>query len=287
MAYILAVLVVLLKVFACTLATVAALVILFSSLPVRVRVSGSVSAAGLLEGVLDDDATVKVEIAGASPSGEDAGEEDVVPVAVDYGVDASVLAGAVGFSMHAGGAPEVVLLGVRLLPRRKAAPSGEPNPKTRTLAKKQAKERIKGQTKRKTANKGARVPVSRLKQFLAPRVRARTFGAVRALWRAVHFQGTLDVECGFPDPGSTAMVLASYWALGGPPRFGGATFRPNFCGEVLDVNVSGESRLVPVEIGWIAVRYLLSREIRPLWRKARNGRTGGAGTNRRVGAVSA
>jgi hypothetical protein len=83
------------------------------------------------------------------------------------------------------------------------------------------------------------------------------------------------------------MVLAGYWALGGPATLKGITFRPNFSGEAFDLKGSGEFRLVPVEVGWVGIRYLLSREIRPLWWKKRAGRGRGAEADRSVGSVSA
>lgn len=292
MAYIFVVLVVLLKVIGCTLAALAALVLLLASLPVKARVSGSASAAGLLEGVFDDDATVFVRVGEPAAAGMDDEEEDAIPLNVDFDLEASILGGAVCFSMDSSGTPKVSVLGLGFRPPARVRPStavGTRDEESTAGSKRtpELNKRFLGWArKRGGAGKKSKISVREIKRYLAPQVRARTFLAVRSLLVAFHLRGSLDIECGFPDPGTTAMVLASYWALEGPKRFAGIVFRPNFRGESFEVKASGESRLVPLQMAWIAIRYLLSREIRPLWRKARTGRTGGADTNRSVGAVS-
>ena len=293
-AYILVALVVLLKVIGYTLAAGAALVLLLVSLPVKARVSGSASAAGLLEGVMDDDATVFVRLAGSGSAGLGDEDVDAIPLDLDFDLEASVLGGAAGFSMGAGGTTQISMLGLRFHPRTKkrSSATAETNGEEQAVETKKAStlnKRSEGSGTRKGkggTRKKRRVSIGQIKRYLAPQVRSRTLDSVRSLFGAFHLRGSMDVECGFPEPGTTAMVLAAYWALEGPARFGGITFRANFQGESFEVKASGESRLVPLEIAWIAIRYLLSREIRPLWRKAKTGRTGGADTNRSVGAVS-
>ncbi|MEX0974906.1 MAG: DUF2953 domain-containing protein [Bacillota bacterium] len=290
MAYILAVLVVLLKVVGIILAAGVGLVVLLVSLPITARVSGSASASGLLEAVVDDDATVAVRVAGTSPATlstmED--EEGVVPVDVDFAVKATVLAGAAGLSLTGGSKPEVFFLGLRFHLRSKAPKAGE-TAKGRKAPKdgKTGGTSKAGQGRKARIVKQGRITLRKIREYLAPEVRVKTWAFIRSLFRALHLKGSLDIECGFPDPGNTAMVLGGYWALGGPSSFRGITFRPNFREEVFDVEGAGELRLIPVEIGWIAARYLLSREIRPLWRKGKAGRTRGTEADRSIGAVSA
>lgn len=285
MAYILAVLVVLLKVVGIVLAAGVGLVVLLVSLPITARVSGSASASGLLEAVVDDDATVAVRVAGTSPATlstmED--EEGVVPVDVDFAVKATVLAGAAGFEVSGGGRPEIVALGLRFHTRSMTRGAGQES-KSRKASKdgKTGRASEAGEGRKAPSAKRGRISLRKIREYLSLEVREKTWAFIRSLFRALHLKGSLDVECGFQDPGNTAMVLAGYWALGGPSLFGGITFRPNFREEVFDVEGAGELRLIPVEIGWIAARYLLSREIRPLWRKGKAGRTSGTEADRSI-----
>ncbi len=254
MAFLLAALIIVLKTLGILLAVVVALVVLLLSLPVRVRVCGSASASGLLEGILEDDATVAFRVGGAEGEPEDG----VVPVDLNFSMGSRVLAGAAGFEVSPGAKPEFVALGLRFSTGgKRAKPSGEKTPKA------EAKQTEKKRGKR------VRLSFREIKKYLAPEVREKTFGFLAALLGALHLSGEMDLECGFPDPGYTAMLSAAYWALGGPSRFRGISFRPVFEGERLSVSGAGEARLTVIRIGWLVASYLLSREIRPLWRKRR------------------
>lgn len=268
----------LLKLFCFALAALVVAVLLLALLPVRARVSGSVSTSRLLEAVFEDDATVILRRGGEPPLDLESGEP-VVPLDLDYSIDASVMAGAVGISMAGGRGVEVVVLGLRFKPRRRKKdprPAREP----RESPGDGKREASRQDDRPEAGPKRRGLKLGEIRKYLAPKVREKTWKALRSLMRSLHLHGELDIECGFPDPGVTGMVAASYWALGGDSAVKGVTFRPNFEREMLYVRGSGGLRLVPAQVGWVVCRYLLAREIRPLWRKRRGGRVVGTDTGR-------
>lgn len=268
MSSLLVALLVLLKIFGWVLAALALFAILAVSLPVRARVRGSASAEGLLEGLFDADGP------------------DEIPMDMDFDIEASLLGGALGFSMSAADSPRISILGIAFHPG-KTQPSDAKAPLAPAASKSSSMPvKAKGEPASPRNRKRGTLSAGHVRRFLAPQVRARTVKVFRDLFGAIHATGYVDLEYGFLEPGTTAMVLAAYWALGGTARFRGVTLRPRFSGESFDITVSGESRTVPVEIAWIAARYLLSREIRPLWWKKRAG-SGGADAHRSVGTLSA
>ncbi|MGE5580532.1 MAG: DUF2953 domain-containing protein [Bacillota bacterium] len=278
--YIAAAAVFLLKLFGWALAALACAILLLALLPVKARVSGSASASGLLEAVLEDDANVLIRIGGKPPLDLES-DEPVVPLDLDFSLDASVMAGAAVISMAGGGGVEVAVLGLRFRPgRRKRKQDPKPAEGPRKSTGDGEREGSAQDKRAKTRPAGRTLRFGEARKYFAPEVREKTWDAVRSLVRSLHLSGELDIECGFPDPGVTGMVAASYWALGGGSAVKGISFRPNFQGEMLQIRGSGGLRLIPAQAGWVLCRYLLAREIRPLWRKGRRGRTGEADTNR-------
>ncbi len=268
MSSLLAVLIVLLKLLAWAFAALALFAILAMSLPVKAKVRGSASAERLLEGLLDDDGP------------------DEISLDVDFDIEASLFGGALGFSMSGDDSARVSILGLAFHPgktKRSSAKISSPAAasKPSSMPGKAEQEHVSPRRrKRGTLSAG------HVRRFLAPQVRVRTVKVIRDLLGAIHATGYVDLGFGLEEPGTTAMVVAAYWALGGTARFRGLTLRPSFSGESFDITVSVESRTVPVEIVWIAARYLLSREIRPLWRK-RRADSGGADTHRPIRTLSA
>jgi len=277
-AYIAAVALFLLKLFCFALAALVVAVVLLALVPVKARVSGSVSASRLLEAVFEDDATVIIRTGGQPPLDLESGEP-VVPLDLDYSLDAAVMGGAVGVSMAGGRGVEVAVFGVRFEPKRRKQ---EPRPagELRKPSGDGKREDARRDDRPKAKPKKRGLKIGEIRKYLAPEVREKTWEALRSVTRSLHLHGELNVECGFPDPGVTGMVAASYWALGGDSAVRGVTFRPRFEGEMLDVRGSGGLWLIPAQLGWVLCRYLLAREIRPLWRKRRGGRAVGTDTGR-------
>lgn len=285
MTYIVLVLVFALKALAIALAALIALLLLLVCLPVKARVALSASASGLLDGILEDDAIVVARLPGSSPAPEDP-ESPVIALDLDFGVDAHLMGGAIGCFVAGGRRPEVSALGMRFRPGKRAKRTPEKAGPGRVVGKpKAAASKQPGAKKRGAATDG--ISLTRVRRYLSSEVREKTWNAAKSVIRALHLGGTLDAACGFPDPGTTGMVFAAWSALGGSSRFGGVTFRPIFSGEAFDVRCEGELHFVPVRIGYIAARYLMSREIRPLWRKPRKEASSGTEAMRSAGAATA
>ncbi len=317
MTYLLAALLFLLKALGVILATILALVLLLASLPVKARVTGSVSSRDLLEGILDDDATLELRLGRHGEESLGSSEAPVVPVDVDFDIQGAVLCGAAAVSMRGGEEPRLSLLGLGFRPRMKKAGSRKPGRVSQVSGDAGKDEpgdsvdrdaeavgktvsgnvdgdgikkrwgsaakpglrfgrKLGSESGRKRG--GARVSMKEIKRYLAPGVRRKTWDALRSVAASLHLRGSLDVACGFPEPGYTAMALAGYWTLGGPTNFKGVNFDAVFTEEVYDIRGSGEIWLVPVHLGWIVLRYMLSREIRPLWRKPKPRKTGANGS---------
>lgn len=275
--YIMAAALFLLKMFALVLAAIAFLALLLALLPVRARVSGSISASRLLEAVFEDDATVVVRTGGQTPDTEY--DEEAATVDLDYSLQASVMAGAIGISVTGGRGARVAVLGLGFKPRsgRRAKGSRHVDESRKPTGDGERRPSRRGD-RRKAENRRRTVRLGEIGKYLAPQVRDKTWDVICSLARSLHLSGELDVECGFPDPGVTGMVAASYWALGGASAVGGVSFRPNFREEMLHVQGAGGFWLVPAQAGWILLRYLFAREIRPLWRKRRKRWAGGTDT---------
>lgn len=255
--YLLAALLILLKVTGVLLAVLVGLVILLISLPVRARLSLDVAAERLLEGIFDEDAMPLFRVTGRDGD-EREPDDGIVPVETCYELVLVPLGGIAEVCVASGAGARLTVMGVRFRlggrHKRESPPQTGPGPTPQ--------EEPVGRGARRL-----RARLARLREYLAPEVREKTIASLKVLFRALHFEGDLDVECGFPDPGFTGMTYAAYVALGGASSFGGVRFRPNFQGEMVDARGTVQLTLVPARLAWIVGRFLLSREIRPLWRR--------------------
>lgn len=234
---------------------------LLLAIPVRVRASGSVSSRSLLEESLDNGARLVFRIAGKGDPGP---HDGVVPV--DAAFDLLAAYGIVAVEMVAGGKPVLRVAGLRFrLGASKRAGEGADRGRSRQA------DRQKGKQSRQSRG----FSLAEARKWLAPGVRGKALRTLKALVRALHLSADLEIECGLPDPGYTGMAYAAYLALSGIDAFRGVTFRPNFQEEVFDARGTVEARIVAIQIGWIAGRFLLSRDIRPLWRSRRTSESAG------------
>ncbi len=294
MTYFLAALLLLLKVVGILLALLMGLAVLLISLPLRARGSLALAAKGLLEGVLDDDARLLFRTEriagneGTPDRGTEAGLQDeperdrpVVPVDLGYEVSLETLYGAAALETSSAGGLRVRALGMsfRTAERRKEKPAEPVAAKIEEESAERGGRKMPGWLKKRSRDQKRRrgISLAELRRYLAPGVREKTVAFLKDLFGSVRFEGDLDVELGLPDRGATGMMFAAYWALGGPRAFGGVRLRPNFTGEVVDARGTAQLTVVPIKAGWIAGRYLLSREIRPLWRKKKGPKRRAAG----------
>ncbi|NLA61066.1 MAG: hypothetical protein GX863_08275 [Firmicutes bacterium] len=113
--------------------------------------------------------------------------------------------------------------------------------------------------------------VEETRRWLSPEIRGMVFRTVRRLVKALRLRGRVHAECGFGDPGVTGMAYAAFVTWSGMTRQTWLAFEPDFVDSVMLARVEGETRFLPVQVAYIVGRFLLAREIRPLWRKKRAG----------------
>lgn len=266
MAFILAALVFILEAAGVLIAVLLGLILLAISMPVKARVSGSVRADGLLEGVLDDDARLVFRVAGSTEPVEPVSQtapEPEVPVEVDYAVLGKF--GPAGVAVQGGQGVEVSVLWWRFHAgglrgeggtdkERESGKTAKPKPKVK-------------KAKAGRAKRGRGIALGDLRKWVAPEVRGKVAETFRNLCGSLHLQADLDVECGFADRGYTGMTYAAYTALLHTGVFGGLRFHPRFDREALNAEGSIGFSVVPIQVVWIAGKFMLAREIRPLWWK--------------------
>jgi hypothetical protein len=284
MAVLLAVLLVVAKVLLWVLAGLVLLVLLTMVLPVRATVQGECRVEGDLEILLEDGGTELGEM-----------PEAVITIAPAGMARATVLGGLLGVKYETDAPLRVLLAGVPLLrpplggktrsktvtPEREKAVEPEAAPSVKTKPKagflRALRPRMfsgaKGRQKGAGRKNGVplKVKVEEAKRWVSPEVRGIVFRTVRSLVRSLWLRGHVHAECGFGDPGATGMTYAAFVTWSGMTRQRWLTLEPNFVDSVILLRVEAETRFLPVQVAFIAGRFLLTREIRPLWRKKRAG----------------
>ncbi|HHW17812.1 MAG TPA: DUF2953 domain-containing protein [Firmicutes bacterium] len=121
------------------------------------------------------------------------------------------------------------------------------------------------------------------KRWFEPELRGRVISTARSLLSAAHLSADADIVFGFGDPACTGMAYGVVSAFSGSVGLSGLRFSPNFEEEILLVRGSIETWVFPAALLWIIGKFLLSSEIRPLWREGmkKNRRAGTLAANRR------
>jgi len=244
------------------LASLLVAVVLLLVLPVRVRGSVRVRATELLEGVLDDGARLEVRMAGSGDQAPDPDADETACVEVAYTVSAALLGGFFRFDLESG-----TRMRGRILWWRLGHGGGKAEPAKSDSARREAHGlRPGGERANGPKPGGRRMSVAQAQKYLAPEVRAKAIGALHSLVRSFHLSGTLDLELGLPDSGSTGMAYAAWMAAGGA-NWTAVRFHPHFGSECVDLFGEGGLSFVPARVALIVASFMLSRETRPLWMK--------------------
>lgn len=232
--------------------TVTAIVILFSLililalvLPLRLRISGFFCMRGSLEDAVEGDALVVWK-----ETNQD-GAKGLVFFDTDFTLYGSLLKGALTFTFSSGAQPQINVLGFKIGIRTKRRLW----PKKMEGKKEVSERKRRGFSSRDIA------------KWFAPQVRTEVTSTLKALKKATHFSGKIDMEFGFLDPGLTGMIYGAFMAFSQMQGLLTIRLRPRFEEEVLSARGNIEVWAVPVQIFWIIGRFLFSREIKSLWRK--------------------
>lgn len=284
MAVFVAVLFVVAKVLLFLLVGLVLLALLLIVLPVRATVQGECRAEGDLDALLE-------------AGGTDFGEmpEPVITVIPDGTARATALGGLLGVEYHTGDPLKVLLAGVPFLrlplgarARRRTSSSEEEEavaPKTSESVEIQRKAGPLNtrEARRSSKAEGRGESAGRKRGFaltlgakgaggwFSPKVREMALRTAKRLVRGMRLRGHVHAEYGVGDPGVTGMAYAAFVTWSGMTGQRWLTLEPNFVDDVILVRVEGETRFFPVQMAYVAGRFLLSREIRPLWRKKRVG----------------
>lgn len=282
MAFLVAVLFVVAKALLLVLAGVVLLALLLIVLPVRATVHGECAVEG------DPDA-----FAEAGEARFEEAPEPVITVIPAGMARATVLGGLLGVEYCTDGPLKVLLAGAAIfrLTSGRRARSKTPSPEGREAALSEGSLSVKGRRKkgflkvlkfrrssRAKATSGSAgkkkgfslaVKVREIRRWLSPEVRELGFRTAKGLVKILHLRGHVHAECGFGDPGMTGMTYAAFVTWSGMTSQRWLTLKPNFVDCVIHARVEGETWFLPVQVAYLVGRFLLSREIRPLWRKKR------------------
>lgn len=282
MAVLVAVLFFLAKILLGLAAVAAVLGLAFLILPIRVRVSGGVRLDGDFEEFLEGEGAIGI---GGQPC-----SDTPVTLALAGQTALRCLGGALGVDYSTETGFRMVTFGLPVkAPRGRKGASKQPDPSRppesrqedavhrgrhnnglldrimKARGKKDALDRQSRSSRRR------RVRLAESKAWLAPPVRQRFLAAAKDLFRSLHFSGHVRARLGLPDPSVTGMVYAAFVTWSGATGERWLTFVPDFADDVAAVEVDGSIKVVGAQIVWIAGRFLLSRDIRPLWQKRRAG----------------
>jgi len=112
-------------------------------------------------------------------------------------------------------------------------------------------------------------------KFFAREVRGRILSSLRSFLKNMHLNFEADIELGLSDPAETGIIYGLAECLRGVAGINGLRVTPNFRSDVLTLDGFSSLSFIPAQIGFVAGRFLLSKEIRPLWRKQKlKGRRG-------------
>ncbi|HHY44315.1 MAG TPA: hypothetical protein GX512_01200 [Firmicutes bacterium] len=303
MAFPVAALLVVAKALLLVLAGVLLLAILLLVLPVGAAVQGECR----VEGDLDELPEIGETEAGDGGSGEACPPdvpEAVIAITPAGTARLTVLGGLLGAEYQSGGSLRVLVAGVRVggsrSPAKRARPRPEPPegqeavvPEGSQPAKSKEKTgflkamkagragkalealkpgrflRKKGPDERAQTRRGfsLKVKADEVGRWLSPKVRRIVLTTAKRLVKASHLKGRVHVECGLGDPGATGMAYAAFVTWSGMTRQEWMTLEPNFVDSVIFARVQGETWFLPAQVAYILGRFLLSRDIRPLWRR--------------------
>lgn len=238
------------------LAAVVVFILLLAVLPVKARVSGRFSLEGDFESFLDGDGAIALKDGAGGGRDDGAGDESDDDVAAvlewDGRASVAVFGEALGADYARGEGLSLVVIGMRF-----RLPGGAG-----------AAERGKTAPQRNLTGSRRSFRFRDAKAWLAPKVRKEALAAGRTLWKALRFRGRVDIELGLPDPSITGMATGAFLTWSGATRQRWLTFRPSFVKNVISMEAEGSARLIASQVAWIIGRFVLSREIRQLWRKS-------------------
>lgn len=258
MSFILAALFCVAKALLAVLAVLVLFALALAVLPIKVRVAGVIRVVGDFEAFLEGEGGIAV---GGEPH-----DDVAVTLRWDGEVSARVLGGTLGVEYAREKGPELALLGTRFpVTGRRRAKSEKRGPSHA------AQDAEKPAARRSVPREKQSLSFHRVKAWLEPDVRKRVLATVRVLFRSSRFRGRAHVELGLPDPAVTGMAYAAFLTWSGASGEKWLTFRPSFVENVISVEADGSIRIVALQMAWILGRFLLSRDIRPLWRGRRAG----------------
>lgn len=105
-----------------------------------------------------------------------------------------------------------------------------------------------------------------IRPYLARGVRQEFVRFLKRVLGATHFAANLHLTYGLQDPALTGLIYGAYQAISGCLGVSQLQLTPVFAEELLELTGFVEVRTIPALLSWHALVFVMSSNVRPLWR---------------------